>query len=167
MRQVSSFSGIIPDEDEESQRLIREAITAKEHARVLQQALAFTTPAQLEEKDVIKVGNMCLLYIKPRRAADFCEGGIQEFYASCINDQESLSRRWVGLMPRQKSRGLGVGFSTPSVDVVLRQEDVERLSLKEPETALAEKAFAELLEANAELSEVCHQKVSSVSRVSC
>jgi hypothetical protein len=66
MRQVSSYSGLIPDEDEESQRLIREAITAKEHARVLQQALAFTTPAQLEEKDVIKVGILWFLSVQER-----------------------------------------------------------------------------------------------------
>jgi hypothetical protein len=62
----------------------------------------------------------------------------------------------------EKSR-IRRGVPTPSVDAVLQLEDMDKLSLNDTETPLAEKAFAELLEANAELSEVRdYQKPTSL-----
>lgn len=55
LRQAPSFVAMIPDEDEEIERLVRECVAAKEHARVLQQALTFTTPGRMESEPVIQV----------------------------------------------------------------------------------------------------------------
>ncbi len=54
-RPTTNFSSVIPNETQEFERLIRECATAKEHANVLQQALAYAKPAELDSLDVVKV----------------------------------------------------------------------------------------------------------------
>lgn len=52
--------GSLPDHSEDVRRLRDESTAAKEAARVLQEALVFTRPDELDEKPIIKVCQVCL-----------------------------------------------------------------------------------------------------------
>ena len=51
-----SFLAEIPNEQEDLTKLMREALTCKEHARVLQSALAHVKPSRLDSDPIVQVG---------------------------------------------------------------------------------------------------------------
>jgi len=59
-RQTSRQTGVVPY-DEDIRRLLQECKIGKGNAQLLNEALAFATPDDLKDKDIIKV---CLLYTK-------------------------------------------------------------------------------------------------------
>jgi hypothetical protein len=148
-RSQPSFLAGIPNEQEDLTKLMREALTCKEHARVLQSALAHVKPSKLDSDPIIKV-RTC-----DRSRWIGCRSNlyIQEFYATCVRDQESMVSQMGWANAQAEKARENRGLSSAGHDAGFEAQ-MDNLNMSDDGPSFPERVFLEVLAASDELSQV-------------
>jgi hypothetical protein len=139
----------IPNEQDQLANLLKEILTCKEHAKVLYSALIHATSSDFQLDLVVKVSSPPWI---SENVTDVSM--LQEFYAICVRDQESLVSQlgWANAQAERAKKDRA--RIPPSSNSPSFENRLQILHSSESERSLAEEVFVKLLAANDELSQV-------------